>query len=480
MVTLLRWKMDEELNIINSDLSEVLTKLLKSNAKCKDDDLQHRRLKVATLIQLHVRHLQQTVIVHRRRHQQRARRRLKSLRSFFMQQMMQLQSNYVQMFVMLRMKYNQLQSAEQMEADIENSLDGASLTKLETKTDTPTLFWEHKVPKYSDEQFLDSFHVTRSTFQSLCGQLAPTLRSVAELKSQSEVIPPEKCVGLALFFLASGERISIISEQFALPRARTIKCLKVFCNAVMTSLGKALRLLPQTEADCANVVAGFRRECNMPPALLGVLGVCSIPLRGKGKQAEAGSALRMEFLLDDRMLFRELRLDNANGNGKPPLPPMFTVTPNALTQSPARRINHRSVPAFVLAPANQNYPLRPWLLQRYAEPSAPHEYDFNEVADHLQELSDSAMHRLMSRWRFLSQPLDISFQTASCIITAATVLHNLLEELSEPYIPEWGNTVNVLRFKAPPIESKIDDSPQAEQARDLRDFLARTISSTEM
>ncbi|EDW18846.1 uncharacterized protein Dmoj_GI11852 [Drosophila mojavensis] len=468
--------MEEGLKIINSDLSEILSKLLKSNAKCKNDDLQHRRRKIATLIRLHVRHLQQIVIMHRRRRQQRAGRRLKNLRSFFMQQMMQLQSNYIQMFVTLRMKYNQLQSAEEMEADIENSMSD----NLETKTDAPTLFWEHKVPKYSDEQFLDSFHVTRSTFQSLCGQLAPTLRSVPELKSQSEVIPPDKCVGLALFFLASGERISIISEQFSLPRARTIKCLKVFCNAVMTSLGKALRLLPQSEADCANVVAGFRRECNMPPALLGVLGVCSIPLRGKGKQIEAGSALRMEFLLDDRMLFRELRLDNANGSGKQPLPPMFAVAPNALTQSPARRINQRSVPAFVLAPANQNYPLRPWLLQRYAEPAAPHEYDFNEVADHLQELSDSAMHRLMSRWRFLSQPLDISFQTASCIITAATVLHNLLEELSEPHIPEWGNSVNVLRFKAPPIESKIDNSPQAELARDLRDFLARTISSTEM
>ncbi|XP_023180201.2 uncharacterized protein LOC111605734 [Drosophila hydei] len=471
--------MDEELKKINNNLSDALSKLLKPNDKYTGGVLQQRKEKIAKLIRLHVRHLQHTVIVHRRRRQQRSRRRLQNLRSFFMQQMMQLQSNYMQMFVMLRMKHNQLQNEEEMETEIENSNSGVASAKLETNSDAPTLFWEHAVPKYSDEQFLDSFHVTRSTFQSLCGQLAPTLRSVPELRSQLEVITPDKCVGLSLFFLASGERISIISEQFALPRTRTIKCLKVFCNAVMTSLGKALRLLPQSEADCANVVAGFKRECNMPAALLGVLGVCSIPLRGKGKQTELSSALRMEFLLDDRMLFRELRLGNGNGN-KAPLPPMFAEAPNSLTQLPAYRINQRSVPAFVLAPANQNYPLRPWLLQRYTEPVAPHEYDFNEVADHLQELSDCAMHRLISRWRFLSQPLDISFQTASCIITAATVLHNLLEELSEPHILEWGNTVNVSKFKSPPIESKMDNSEQVELALDVRDFLARTISSTEM
>lgn len=473
--------MDEELQTINNDLNDALSKLLKSAPKCTGSALQQRKRKIATLIQLHVRHLQQTVIVSRRRQQQRTRRRLKQLRSIFMQQMIELQSNYMQMFVMLRMKHAQLQHIEEMETVMDNINTAAAESELATETTVgPTLFWEHTIPQYSDEQFLDSFHVTRSTFQSLCSQLSSSLRSVPELASTADDIAPDKCVGLALYFLASGERISIISEKFALPRAHTIKCLKVFCNAVMTSLGKALRLLPQSEADCANVVAGFQRECNMPAALVGVLGVCCIPLRGPTKQHVGSSAaLRMEFLLDDRMLFRELRLGNANGT-KAPLPPMFADAPNSLTQLPPRCINNRSVPAFVLAPANQNYPLRPWLLQRYSEPAAPHEYDFNEVADHLQELSDCAMHRLMSRWRFLSQPLDISFQTASCIITAATVLHNLLEELSEPHMLEWGNTVDVSRFKSAPIDPKPDTSADIEHALDVRDFLARTISSTEI
>ncbi|EDV97224.1 GH14797 [Drosophila grimshawi] len=404
------------------------------------------------------------------------------MRTFFMQQMIELQTNYMQMFVMLRMKHAQLQSVEESLATVEQKPDATcqSATEAIGATGETTLFWEHQIPQFSDEEFLDSLHVSRSTFRSLCSQLAPTLRLAPELTcAVPHPISADKCVGLALYFLASGERISIISDQFALPRTRTIKCLKIFCNAVMSSLGKALRMLPQSVADCDNVVAGFQRECNMPAALVGMLGVCCIPLRGKAKHyAEDGPSLRMEFLLDDRMLFRELQL--GNNHGRVPLSPLFSETPNPLALLPPRSINKRKVPAFVLAPVNQNYPLRPWLLQRYADPVAPHEYDFNEVADHLQELSDCALHRLMSRWRFLSQPLDISFQTAACIITAATVLHNLLEELSEPHMLEWGNTVDVSRFRSPPIVPKPDNSEDAEHALKVRDFLARTISSTEM
>jgi len=404
--------MEEELKLINSELNDALYKLLNDDSAGADSALQERKQKIAMLIKMHVRHVQQTVITNRRRRHQKSRRRFKQLRSLFMQQMMELQSRYLHMFAMLRMKHAQLEHT-QLDTQEDHHLDKS---ESEFVGVSQTQFWEDTIPQYNDEEFLNSLHVTRSTFKSLCGQLAPTLRSVPELTAPHlDRISAEKCVGLALYFLASGERISIIAEQFALPRARTIKCLKVFCNAVMTNLGKALRLLPQSEADCVNVVAGFQRECNMPAALVGVLGVCCIPLRGKGKSdAEFVPTLRMEFLLDDRMLFRELQLSNGNG----PKAPMFAEPPNPLSQLPARCINGRMVPAFVLAPVNQNYPLRPWLLQQFSDPVAPHEYDFNEVADHLHELSDCALHRLMSRWRFLSQPLDISFQTASCIITA--------------------------------------------------------------
>ncbi|XP_034109878.1 uncharacterized protein LOC117571693 [Drosophila albomicans] len=468
--------MNEELNFINKDLNNVLQQLVNDKTHDMGADVQQRKEKVAMLIKLHVRHLQQTVITHRRRRQQRARRRLKQMRSFFMQQMIQLQSKYMHMFAMLRLKHAQLDNLDEEEPTALNS----ESPPAEIIPTAHSEFWELTVPQFSDEQFLNSLHVTRSTFQMLCSQLAPTLQSVPELTSPHlEHISAEKCVGLALYFLASGERISIISEQFALPRARTIKCLKVFCNAVMSSLGKALRLLPQSQTDCSNVLAGFRRECNMPAALIGVLAVCCIPLRGKGK-GQGDATLRMEFLLDDRMLFRELQLGNASGN-RAPLTPLFAHAPNPLSQLPLRCINGREVPTFVLAPVHQNYPLRPWLLQQYTDPVAPHEYDFNEVADHLQELSDCALHRLMSRWRFLSQPLDISFQTASCIITAATVLHNLLEELSEPHMLEWGNSVDVSRFRPPPIFlNQPDSNEDSLRALDVRDFLARTISSTEM
>ncbi|XP_017081259.1 uncharacterized protein LOC108114681 [Drosophila eugracilis] len=463
-------RMDAELELINCNLNKALVKLKSS----KSDDLQCRKEKMARLIRLHLQHVQTTVVTHRRRSQQRARRRFKMLRSFFMRQMMEMHSNYLQMYAMLRLKHsnNEQMDSEASDEEVEHKEES------DKQADIPSFdshFFEHVIPELSEEEFLNTLHVTRETFETLCKQLAPTLRTADELARRLPAISPEKCVALALFFLASGERLSLIAERFSLPRPRTIKCLKVFCNSVMSTLGRALRQLPQHPVDCNNVAEGFHRDSNMPAALVGVLGVCSIPIRANGDAKH--SVLRMEYLLDDRMLFRELQL----GCGlRSALVPMFSNTPNTLSSLPKFRINTRQIPAFVLAPLYQNYPLRPWLLQRYADPIAPHEHDFNEVAEHLQESSDCALHRLMSRWSFLSQPLDISFHTASCIITAAAVLHNLLEELSEPHMLEWGNSVDVSKFRAEPLTDTNNKDADSRAALEVRDFLARTISSTEI
>ncbi|KAH8286904.1 hypothetical protein KR018_007721 [Drosophila ironensis] len=424
---------------------------------------------MAQLIRQHLRHVQTTVITLRRRSQQRARRRFRNLRSFFVQQMNEMQANYQQMFTLLRLK--------QADTNREEPSVGNALEEEESQLPEPVHFFEEVIPELSEEQFLNTLHVTRGTFETLCKQLSPTLQSADVLAKRMPPISPEKCVALALHFLASGERLTLIANRFALPRPRTIKCLKAFCNAVMSTLGKALRQLPQSVVDCRSVAEGFQHESNMPAAMVGLLGVCSIPIRANPAAKGAASVLRMEYLLDDRLRFRELQL----GCGiKATLMPMFSHANSTLSRLPKFRINSRPVPAFVLAPTYQRYPLRPWLLQRYTDPAAPHEHDFNEVAEHLQEMSDSALHRLMSRWNFLSQPLDISFHTASCIITAAAVLHNLLEELSEPHVLEWGKSVDVSKFHAAPLQDEWPEDADSAAAMEERDFLARTISSTEI
>ncbi|XP_022226346.2 uncharacterized protein LOC111076737 [Drosophila obscura] len=466
--------MEKELELINSNLSNALAKLVETKKnQNKDDDWRNRKERIARLLWLHIQHVQLTVITHRRRSQQRSRRRYRHLRSFFMQQMVEMQSNYMQMYAMLRLKRASLEDEESEESDANDNIQQTNITDNQ-------IVYEDIFPELSDEEFLNKLHITRSTFKALCRQLTPAMRKGGQCSGSSLEISLDKCVALALYYLASGERISIISNLFSVPRLRTIKCLKLFCNAVMSTLGKALRKLPQSEPDCGNVMVGFQKESNMPAALVGILGVCSIPIRANsGPLNYAGqSVMRMEFLLDDRMLFRELRLGNGS---RASMMPLFSKAPNRLTDLPQIPINGRLISPFVLVPPQQNYPLRRWLLQRYADPIAPHEHDFNEVAERLQELSDCALHRLMSRWHFFIQPLDIRFQTASCIITAAAVLHNLLEQISEPHMLEWGNAVDVSKFKSDPLPDCCEDvEGETEKGLRVRDFLARTISSTEI
>lgn len=481
--------MEEELELMTNNLNNVLSKLKTGNGAASQD-MQSRREKLAKMIRLHLQNVRVTVITHRRRSHQKARRRRRMLRSFFMQKMSEMQANYLEMFSTLRLKQARAEEEaaeeEEEEEDDQNEVEQERYHHQDRKTEdvqiveSPVqlsrLFFEDIIPELSEEEFLNTLHVSRGTFETLCKQLAPSFRSMDVLSRRVPAVAPEKCVALALYFLASGKRLSQIAIAFSMARNRTIKCLKAFCNAVMSTLGRALRQLPQSRVDCNSVARGFHRESNMPAALVGVLGVCSIPIRAsvEGQAKSRGSVLRMEYLLDDRMRFRQLQL----GCGKPPKVPMFSLTPNKLTALPNFHINSHPVAAFVLAPVAQNYPLKAWLLQRYSEPTAPHEHDFNEVAEHLHEMSDCAMHRLVSRWNFLNQPLDISFHTASCIITAAAVLHNLLEELSEPYMLEWGNSVDVSKFRAEPLDGTGVEEDVA--GLEARDFIARTISSTEI
>lgn len=471
--------MEEELELMTNNLNNVLSKLKACNGAASQD-LQSRREKLAKMIRLHLKNVRVTVITHRRRAHQKARRRRRMLRSFFMQKMSEMQANYLEMFAMLRLKQARAEeeAAEEDESaeEQQHCEDGetAEVQIVETHMEPSRLFFEDIIPELSEEEFLNTLHVSRGTFETLCKQLTPSLRNMDVLARRVPAVAPEKCVALALYFLASGKRLSQIAIAFSMARNRTIKCLKAFCNAVMSTLGRALRQLPQSRVDCNSVAKGFHRESNMPAALVGVLGVCSIPIRASVEPKSRGTVLRMEYLLDDRMRFRQLQL----GCGKPPRMPLFSIAPNKLTALPNFYINSLPVPAFVLAPVDQNYPLRAWLLQRYKEPTAPHEHDFNEVAEHLHEMSDCALHRLVSRWNFLNQPLDISFHTASCIITAAAVLHNLLEELSEPYMLEWGNSVDVSKFRAKPLAGRGAEEDVA--GLETRDFIARTISSTEI
>lgn len=135
------------------------------------------------------------------------------------------------------------------------------------------------------------------------------------------------------------------------------------------------------------------------------------------------------------------------------------------------------MPCFVVAPCPQ-YPLRSWLMCSYAIPLNPHEHDFNDAMDQLLEIKDKALYRLFARWHILERKCDLEPKTMEAIAMACCILHNLLEEGGDGFLTEWGAKVNLSKFTKVKRQQKLRrDSNTGIQ---MREHLARTISSTEM
>ncbi|XP_053955188.1 uncharacterized protein LOC128861237 [Anastrepha ludens] len=440
-----------------------------------EKNLKARR-KLLEMYGNHLMNFKRSILINRRRWQERLHRRQALLRSFFIQHMMELETSFLELIPIPKIGSIQVKK-ETIPQNISSTGDSIHMHR----------FYEDAMGLSSEEHWLSSFHIQKLSFKWICKQLEEIVQPVGQNFPYRKIISHEKKIALGLYVFANGIDYVEIARIFEIPFRTTIcKFMKCFAEAIIRKWSKQFLTMPTTEEEYDRIGNAFYNASNMPPVVMGVLGVCELTTKSL-KQVNinahepGNSTIIMQMLIDNKLLFRKVKLDSNQ-------PTLFLEAINEISNLPHKLINQHPVSRFIVTP-NTYYPLRKWLMHKYQDPMEPHEFDFNEAVDNLFVFRDRAFQRLFARWRILKCNDDLDARTMEKIALACCILHNILELNEEPFDKEWMKWLDIenakftmsTRFK--PVLNVLQGraySWEADGASEVREFLGRTISSTEM
>lgn len=330
-------------------------------------------------------------------------------------------------------------------------------------------FWEGIVQTYTDEQWLQTFRMSRKTFQWMCDRLDIAMRPGGTSVPLKNLINLQKRVALSLYTLATGDDYRVVAELFDVSRTSVCKFIKRFADAIVEEMGSFLLVMPQDESEYDVIRQTFKAASSLPN-VVGCLGFCLIPINASANNAQlyakpnGGTSITMQALIDDKLLFRKVTM-------VPNAPTMFMDSPQELIMTKSQPVGDRLVPSFVVSP-DQHYPLNCWLMQKHPNPQTPQQHTFNEAIDNVLDFKENAYLRLFARWRILQRKHDLEARTIEAITLACCALHNLLEENEDGYREEWGDSVDM--SKCNPVFEK-EPKKDNKQALETRDYLTQLI-----
>lgn len=118
------------------------------------------------------------------------------------------------------------------------------------------------------------------------------------------------------------------------------------------------------------------------------------------------------------------------------------------------------------------YPLLEWLIKGYTKSDrlTPEEESFNVYLNSARVCVEIAFGRLKARWRRLLKRIDVHYTYIPYVISAACILHNIVETRKEIFVCRWEQAVTE-------IQAGIQH-PEPTRARNLDNFIGSQIRNT--
>lgn len=195
---------------------------------------------------------------------ERRQRYLRRKRKF--NQMLQENINYF---------YQNMMNCTQMSINYALSEFGASFRQGRMASKTNSEDSEKLFAKFTDEQYLTEFHITRNTFNEICTIVHDDLVPRSNFLLPRKPMSIEFKVAIALSRMAHGENLIVISKKFGIGKSTVQKCLYEFIDAIVKKSNQYIRMPNEQEAE--NISKQFEQICKIPD-VIGCIDKIHVPI----------------------------------------------------------------------------------------------------------------------------------------------------------------------------------------------------------
>lgn len=304
-------------------------------------------------------------------------------------------------------------------------------------------WWLNIALKYTDEQWLQDFRLSKETFRFICTEVKPALER--EDTSFRQCIPLQKRVAITLFKLASTAEYRLIANLFGVSTTSVCRCVQEFCGAVISRL--LPKLIKSPSSGQLQQMANFFEERWGVPQCVGAIDGSHIPIiRPSQFQADYHNrkgwhSIILQAVVDGKGRFWDLCVGSPGSIHDARvlrLSSFFTLASNGtFFPGTTRNICGENVGYYIIG--DSAYPLQSWLLKPFADNgrlTASQEL-YNQRTSRARAVVEHAFGRLKGRWRCLLKRNDSSIELVKDMILTCCVLHNLCEKNREPFMHEW-------------------------------------------
>lgn len=303
-------------------------------------------------------------------------------------------------------------------------------------------WWENTAQRFTDEQWLGDFRVSRETFTYICTTLKPALQR--QDTTYRLCIPLEKRVAIALYKLASTTEYRTVANLFAVSRTSVCRCVHDFCKAVIAILRP--KFIKTPDQDKLSEMADYFEERFGIPQCVGAIDGSHIPIlkppqyQSDFHNRKGWHSIILQATVDGKGMFWDLNV------GQPGREHDASVLRKSRLWAWATNSNGFSgrvknicgtdVGYFILG--DSAYPLQKWLLKPYPDTGRLTEGQelYNMRTSRARCVVEHAFGRLKGRWKCLSKRNDCNVNVVDMVETCCT-LHNLCELYMDRFIPEW-------------------------------------------
>ncbi|XP_011873844.1 PREDICTED: putative nuclease HARBI1 isoform X2 [Vollenhovia emeryi] len=138
--------------------------------------------------------------------------------------------------------------------------------------------WWHRIVNghFKDEDWIETFRMTKVTFLWLCDQLRERLVPNVNQIGTREPVSVEKQVAVCLYFLSSCCEYRIVGTTFGIHKATVWKCIHKVIDAINIELMSSWISMPDND-ECHEIAEAFEKKTHIPQ-LIGAIDGTHIPI----------------------------------------------------------------------------------------------------------------------------------------------------------------------------------------------------------